>query len=959
MNPFSVSELKSLIISIKKTSNVSKLFSDSSRRLRLIFKNFASSSSTPSFIISNRELFSLCFECLSVFIGFEETLFGTSKHLSIVYRIGDLIPMLKVESVLRKSDFEKYQQEKEAQTTSNPKDYPRRVNEITMSLFRILRLSLPNITPLKPFLDAAIPHLSPLLAKILSLGQSQKFLDPFVKDILETLNFIAFTEDNPTKNSLLSIIIPHILPWMKKYPAKQFFFLWMKMLKNVSLEKDNYMPHKDRSSQLWFVFHPVLDVVKNPAFCGIKYDEHSLICCLILFSNLSCIPSQAIEVYDCLKDNLLDIWFGIVKGGKEKPIVGDLSEKTEIIHKDVIPKGNPANNIKEKFKNPVVECLCRLVSILAQVPLLTPQISLKYDDIMVWGRENGAYFMDYERYYCSSCSDKESSILLDSIQCCFQDQTALSALYKENRDAILSVFTRYQSKIEMSEHKKEIMAYFWCLKRFCSSSHFPTTDGDDLVEIFIDHMSRVEESSKGMIDEGYCMICLKYAKDHDYFTEIEKAKMSAFFNRILPSIKRILERRNMIRLNKNPISSKLASLLYIFSRSSCSSILLGLLTLIKPYLREWYIQLPSTHQCQDIMRNIVKACSSNSERAVLAFMTPLKLKCQKTLCSDPWPIFDLVLDSVKKQRYFDFLDYFSYPCYQQTLFLFHICHYLPLALETFDMFKDHLDEWFEDFSVTQRLHRTKTSRGLWLDFFAVMSEHTSIIPQISPKYDEKVWWGLKYCPYGADSYSIDQYSLNIASYVSTLNTWKYLHSIPFICLIPTIELSLTPDFSNEFHVATMFSIGIYFNFPGIKRALFEFNIREAFSFCSVFSGASSDLKHLRTMEHKYSFYYETPLLSGSPDLSDYITHSSLLQYKPLRRILAFLPIAEERPLRQSICDFIEQTGAGVELLFDDATISFDGYEQEKCEVEKKCYQWFDLDSDYLEEDMWQTPDDLS
>ncbi|GKT28919.1 hypothetical protein ADUPG1_014059, partial [Aduncisulcus paluster] len=43
-------------------------------------------------------------------------------------------------------------------------------------------------------------------------------------------------------------------------------------------------------------------MIKNSASKGISFDDESIAPCLCFFSNLSCIPSQAIEVHDCVKD---------------------------------------------------------------------------------------------------------------------------------------------------------------------------------------------------------------------------------------------------------------------------------------------------------------------------------------------------------------------------------------------------------------------------------------------------------------------------------------------------------------------------------------------------------------------------------------------------------------------------------------------------------------------------------
>ncbi|GKT22411.1 hypothetical protein ADUPG1_012110, partial [Aduncisulcus paluster] len=68
------SELKSLILSIKRTKSqpaIISLYKESYPRLKAIFDEFSSSS--PSAITSNIDLFELCFECLSLFVKHKVT----------------------------------------------------------------------------------------------------------------------------------------------------------------------------------------------------------------------------------------------------------------------------------------------------------------------------------------------------------------------------------------------------------------------------------------------------------------------------------------------------------------------------------------------------------------------------------------------------------------------------------------------------------------------------------------------------------------------------------------------------------------------------------------------------------------------------------------------------------------------------------------------------------------------
>ncbi|GKT27832.1 hypothetical protein ADUPG1_000217, partial [Aduncisulcus paluster] len=346
------SELKALILSIKRTESqraITSLYKESYPRLKAIFDEFASSS--PSAITSNIDLFELCFECLSLFVKHKVTKGdGTLKEDED-----------DIEVILDKEEEEEEEEEGGIGTDDVG------VNSITMLLFRMLG----NSTNHNQSLCISIfPQISSLLSKMITLGLSKKFEDSFIEDILTTCRNIAFAKDDPTKNSLLSLLLPHILPWMKKYPDKKFFFLWTNILKNITNDKDNIKAHKDRSSQLWFVFHPVLDVIKDTASKGITFDD-AVIRCFRFFANFSCIPSQAVEVHDCIKDGLLDGWFEMIK------------KKSEA--------GKDDGNWGIKYWS-------ALISMFSSVPSLVPHIYPKYDTNMEWCKNNGGWGEDYSRY---------------------------------------------------------------------------------------------------------------------------------------------------------------------------------------------------------------------------------------------------------------------------------------------------------------------------------------------------------------------------------------------------------------------------------------------------------------------------------------------------------------------------------------------------------------------------------
>ncbi|GKT33301.1 hypothetical protein ADUPG1_007259 [Aduncisulcus paluster] len=382
-------ELNALIVSIKRTSSQSAVTS----------------------LYEESYLFALCFECLSLFMKHKvtkedgtlkeaeddiEVILDSSSSKNIIDTF--LPSMIRVESILRVKEEE----EEEGGTGEVG------VNSSTMSLFRIIDIStFPGLLRISIF-----PQISSLLSKMLSFDLSKKIEDSFIEDILQTCRNIAFAKDDCTKNSLLSLLLPHILPWMQKYPDKKFFFLWTNILKNITLDKDNKNPHKDRSSQLWFVFHPVLDVITDTTSKGITFDDDAVIRCLLFFANLSCIPSQAIKIHDSIKAGLLDSW---IEMAMEK------SEEEDL------------DRFGAKFWS-------KLISILSTVPSIVVQLSPKYDDKMEWCKNNRGWRIVYMRYIGNSYPSLKKWIDLAEIVDKCPNSESKSNLYHKYRDEILSVF---------------------------------------------------------------------------------------------------------------------------------------------------------------------------------------------------------------------------------------------------------------------------------------------------------------------------------------------------------------------------------------------------------------------------------------------------------------------------------------------------------------------------------------
>ncbi|GKT27907.1 hypothetical protein ADUPG1_000273, partial [Aduncisulcus paluster] len=240
---------------------------------------------------------------------------------------------------------------------------PNGVNSITMALFRIINVCIKEVVSLR---ISVFHRLSTILSKILSIGLSKRFESDFVEDALGTCRSLACSKDDSTKDSLLEILLPHILPWLRKYPGETFFFHWINILKNITLDNVNTNPHKGRCLQLWFVFPPIVGAVKDSISRGLGFNSATKIRCIMFFSNLSCIPDFAVEIFKNTK-HMIDNWFIMVK------------EQEEDKH------------------NWGIKYWSKLISMLSTSPSLVPHISPKYDAAMAWCKDNGGWGSDYSR----------------------------------------------------------------------------------------------------------------------------------------------------------------------------------------------------------------------------------------------------------------------------------------------------------------------------------------------------------------------------------------------------------------------------------------------------------------------------------------------------------------------------------------------------------------------------------
>ncbi|GKT24154.1 hypothetical protein ADUPG1_012645 [Aduncisulcus paluster] len=561
-------------------------------------------------------------------------------------------------------------------------------------------------------LDSFFLKISDNFQRILARGSKKKLEGGIAADLLMTLRNISLSPSNSTISSILTLIKPYVRDWLRIYKGSGCYGRWMYILGFITLSSDE-SPNKSLCSEAWPLFHPVLDVVKRE-FVGnrIIEDDHEHV--LLFFSNLCCDQSHALEVYDNVKD-LLDGWFTVVKKKEHK-------------------RG--------------IKYWSNLISMFSTVSSLVPYISPKYDANMEWCKNNGGWDDDYPRYLSNCYPHLKKWIKLVENIVESPDSKISSKLYHEHRDEILSVFLAFQSKNKIKKHKKEIILCIQCLRYFVSHDisesendiYLLTPDLNDLIDTFICHLSRVEEVLGGVVDDEFCKICVNYT-----FSIKVEGRYNSFLHKISPAFQILLERGRKGNLSTDAALNLLKTLRNISNSSSTRS---SILTMTKPYIRDWF-RIYKDGECYGQWMELLSHLTLSSDNK-----SP-----NKSLCSEAWPLFHPVLDIVKREFVGDKI--VGDDREEFLLFFSNLCCNVSHTAKIYDHIKDLLDGWFE--IVKEEEH--KWGIIYLTNLISKLSSVPSIVPHISPKFDAKMEWGKKN---GADKMDYRKYVGNCSRYCSSL-----------------------------------------------------------------------------------------------------------------------------------------------------------------------------------------------
>ncbi|GKT27648.1 hypothetical protein ADUPG1_013948 [Aduncisulcus paluster] len=423
----------------------------------------------------------------------------------------------------------------------------------------------------------------------------------------------------------------------------------------------------------------------------------------------------------------------------------------------------------------------------------------------------------------------------------------------------------YSSLHDIEINKDPLIRCCQCLKLFCAAK----IDSDilsKLIDSFFDHWAIIEEVLGESVDEDYCYICCKYAQSYEF--EYSPDKNAPFLERITPVFKRILEKGTKRKLPKDLSDILLKTLYEFISNTESPSVCSPLFDLIEPYVLGW-LKLDEDCVYLGIWLRLFGwfAFYSKDKQIIYDKFVPLVL---------------YILRSVPANRLIGAR--YGYLWYFFRFISFDCSHIIDL----YDNIKDLLDEWLEEIEKNKK---EKTwIKECSVAYISLLSDIKSIVPHLSPKYDSFMGW----------ENAVDKsahYFDNVMPYVG-ISTGLHLvvYTIPAIAMIPSL-CTHYGDYWYLTHISSWIRIE-----QGVNQAYYD-----------VLSGEKHGIQ-----------------LCVASDVSEpipRINHSSLIQYTPPQHLLVKMTFTEERSMRQSMYDFIEQTGAGVEVLFDDQTHSFEGYNQ--------------------------------
>ncbi|GKT27657.1 hypothetical protein ADUPG1_013952 [Aduncisulcus paluster] len=563
----------------------------------------------------------------------------------------------------------------------------------------------------------------------------------------------AFSLYTETRDSYLTIIRPHIIPWLKRDQSPEHVAEWMDVLENLTLASDNIKPSPQRAHGLFAIFPDILDLITTK-FAGEKITENftpkeedsseeseesklyklytqsgdndtpEVSSVLGFFANLCCDKEQAMFVYARIEP-YLEEWFEVFK------------------------KKECEEGLKQWTK---------LISTFVRMHELTAAITPKYDTEMRWASWNGGwaeyckeYFEFVEKHREEESSPEVPQSVLDKLVS-IEDlqiyrnealkattEARKSELYHELKPKLEMVFETILPK-HMPLHDILIVLCCQCMSCLTTRYLFSVDDMADLCSMFLDPMIKAEavfRDSNDLLSKEVSRSIYTVSECYSAQSECRKPQLLSVLD---DSLIYILSEGEKVLLDEYLATNILETInnLSLLSPTHTCDILVDI---IKPHVLPWLAKY-DTDECIGKWMTTLSRITYDT-----GLFAPSYKRCQKL-----WFLFHPVLkivrreldeaeEEAKRRRSTDQSNstdggYTVPPAVNVLGFFANLCCNYKHAIEIHKNIKNLLDEWYESF----KLKGCEWALQPWSLLVAELSNVAALLPSISPQYDDEMRW---------------------------------------------------------------------------------------------------------------------------------------------------------------------------------------------------------------------------
>ncbi|GKT27391.1 hypothetical protein ADUPG1_013808 [Aduncisulcus paluster] len=413
---------------------------------------------------------------------------------------------------------------------------------------------------------------------------------------------------------------------------------------------------------------------------------------------------QAIEIYETIEP-FMDKWF-------------------DNIFKDPYPYATKISAITE------------LISAFVVLPPLLSRISPKYDETMEKYKGNTGSEAHYAIYLKKTNPNKGKWLdIIREIKDC-RTSSELTKQYLKHRKSLVSFFNHNDKKEQIVSHKSEALQVFQCLSRFVCNydaddedRFLEPDDFSELIETFFNPMIIVLSSVDNDIE--FAKLFVKMCYHYLAFGEDP-----TFFPKVLPILKRLLGLPHFRTTSSNYIKE---SLEILSEESETTAMQREIFDAIKPFLES---QLSSDKFEYWEISMVANLTWSNETRAPIP-----------QTCTESWPFFLPSLAYAKAQYAKPGLIKHQQP---YIYFFANLCCDQDRAVEVYKNIADQIEVWFKN---VEKYIDGHICVDHMLHLLSSLSRTPSLIPQISPKFDDHMKWCNANIYRYFDHYVIDPHTL--------------------------------------------------------------------------------------------------------------------------------------------------------------------------------------------------------